>query len=209
MNNSNPDAFSRRWGSIIESQGYQRLYDQLAPTYDAGHQWIIDQFGARLGEHLNRLELGIGPRVLDVGCGTGLSTESIRRASNTVSVTGLDLNAAMLQASSYDTVKVRADCQQLPFVDASFDTVTCCLSLSNVNDVGQALREFQRVLSPNGSLTIMESPRDPKTAAVAASLSELFAEDAITTELVTFYKEGLPEGQNDFTMSLTTIRMGC
>ncbi len=54
---------------------------------------------------------------------------------------------------------VGADAQRLPFRDASFDGVTICYGIRNVEDRPRAYREFLRVLKPQGRLTILEFSR--------------------------------------------------
>ena len=52
-----------------------------------------------------------------------------------------------------------ADAQRLPFRSASFDGITICYGIRNVEDRAKAYREFLRVLKPNGRLTILEFSR--------------------------------------------------
>ena len=49
--------------------------------------------------------------------------------------------------------------EQLPFPDASFDTVIATLVLCSVGDQTQVLTEMRRVLSPRGVLRFMEHVR--------------------------------------------------
>jgi ubiquinone/menaquinone biosynthesis C-methylase UbiE len=46
------------------------------------------------------------------------------------------------------------DARQLPFADATFDTVVCVRVIHHIDDPGPALREFARVLRPGGSLVL-------------------------------------------------------
>ena len=48
------------------------------------------------------------------------------------------------------------DAHHLPFDDAAFDTVVCTLSLCNIPDPHQALREMWRVLRPDGRLVLVD-----------------------------------------------------
>jgi len=48
-----------------------------------------------------------------------------------------------------------ADCEELPFPDSAFDTVTCFQSLHHV-DAGRFLEECRRVLKPGGNLVISD-----------------------------------------------------
>ena len=54
---------------------------------------------------------------------------------------------------------VGADAQRLPFRSGSFDGVTICYGIRNVEDRPKAYREFLRVLRPQGQLTILEFSR--------------------------------------------------
>ena len=49
-----------------------------------------------------------------------------------------------------------ADAQRLPFRDGSFDGLTICYGIRNVEDRPLAYGEFLRVLRPGGRLTILE-----------------------------------------------------
>lgn len=49
--------------------------------------------------------------------------------------------------------------EQLPFDDASFDTVLCSLVLCSVRDVEATLGEIRRVIRPDGQLLVLEHVR--------------------------------------------------
>lgn len=105
-----------------------------------------------------------GTRYLDVAAGTGDSSLALaRRGAEVVST---DFTHAMLRLGP---AKFRrkglehlvwassdADAQRLPFRDATFDGVTICYGIRNVEDRHQAYAEFLRVLRPGGQLTILE-----------------------------------------------------
>ena len=65
-----------------------------------------------------------------------------------------------------DAKLLRAPAEDLPFNDASFDTVVSTLVLCTVDDQPRALREVRRVLRPGGRLLFIEHVRgeDPKLA---------------------------------------------
>ncbi len=48
------------------------------------------------------------------------------------------------------------DAEQLPFGDASFDTVVCALSLCTIPSPGAAVGEMRRVLRPGGRLLLLD-----------------------------------------------------
>jgi demethylmenaquinone methyltransferase / 2-methoxy-6-polyprenyl-1,4-benzoquinol methylase len=110
---------------------------------------------------------GPGQRFLDVAAGTGDSSLALaRRGAEVVST---DFTLEMLKrgpvkfrARGQDRLvwaSVGADAQRLPFRNASFDGITICYGIRNVEDRPRAYREFLRVLKPQGRLTILEFSR--------------------------------------------------
>jgi ubiquinone/menaquinone biosynthesis C-methylase UbiE len=110
------------------------------------HQWIFDHFKRDEGSTL--LELGCGPG--------GLWRSNRSRIPANWQITLTDFSPGMLQEARQRlgeerfTYKV-ADAQNLPFADASFDTVIANHMLYHIPDLPQALAEIQRVLKPTGS----------------------------------------------------------
>ena len=92
--------------------------------------------------------------VLDAGCGNGVWTAAV--ASRVESVVGLDTSLGMLgevrAKLGSAAALVNADVLTLPFADATFDVVLCFWMLYHVPDHTAALREFSRVLRPQGTL---------------------------------------------------------
>jgi ubiquinone/menaquinone biosynthesis C-methylase UbiE len=111
-----PDA----WASIEEQQ---------LPTYEAA---------------LNAA--GLGERVLDVGCGSGVFLRVC--ADRGAQVTGLDGSAALLARARARVPEADlhlGDLQSLPFTDGAFDLVTGFTSFFYAADPLAALREAARV----------------------------------------------------------------
>ena len=105
-----------------------------------------------------------GKRFLDVAAGTGDSSVALaRRGAEVVST---DFTHAMLRLGPAkfrrkglaDRVWASsdADAQRLPFKDATFDGITICYGIRNVEARPLAYAEFLRVLRPGGQLTILE-----------------------------------------------------
>lgn len=107
---------------------------------------------------------GPGKRFLDVAAGTGDSSVALaRRGAEVVST---DFTHAMLRLGPpkfarkglHDRIwaATDADAQRLPFRADSFDGITICYGIRNVEDRPKAYAEFLRVLRPGGQLTILE-----------------------------------------------------
>ncbi len=92
-------------------------------------------------------------RVLEVGCGTGLILGRLARRAQ--DAWGIDLSPGMLQlARSRGLQVVQASATQLPFADASFDTVCSFKVLAHVPDIAGALSEIARVTRPGGTMVL-------------------------------------------------------
>lgn len=135
----------------------RRIWDKVAPQYDrqigffervwftGGREWI----GARARG-----------RVLEVAVGTGRSLPFYRPG---VTLTGVDLSPGMLgrardraRSSEVATDLRVEDATELPFADATFDTVVCGLALCSIPDPAAAIGEMCRVLVPNGQLLLLD-----------------------------------------------------
>jgi SAM-dependent methyltransferase len=125
--------------------------------------------------YLDRLPWRGDEQVLDVGCGRGLFlVAAARRLDKGGRAVGVDLwQAEDLAGNSPDATLANArlegvadrvdvktgDARQLPFPDASFDTVVSSVALHNIYDEPgrrQAIREIARVLKPGGRLLIVD-----------------------------------------------------
>src|SRR5258706_7272698 len=96
--------------------------------------------------------------VLEIAAGTGVVTRALASAlPEGTSIVATDLNQPMLdQAAKVGTKRPvqwrQADAMQLPFADASFDTVACQFGVMFFPDRGAAFAEARRVLRPGGAL---------------------------------------------------------
>ncbi|TYB95499.1 demethylmenaquinone methyltransferase [Micromonospora sp. WP24] len=134
------------------------MFDGVAERYDLANRIISFGQDARW-RRATRAALGLHPgeRVLDVGAGTGVSTEELARSG--VFAVGVDLSTGMLQVGRRvrpAVPLVAGDALRLPFPDGAFDAVTTSFALRNVVDLEAALREFARIVRPGGQLVVCE-----------------------------------------------------
>jgi demethylmenaquinone methyltransferase/2-methoxy-6-polyprenyl-1,4-benzoquinol methylase len=134
------------------------MFDGVARRYDLTN--TVLSFGRDRGwRRATRLALDLQPgeRVLDLGAGTGVSTEEL--ALSGAYAVGADLSLGMLTAGHQTRPQVpllAGDALALPFADATFDAVTISFALRNIADADGALREMARVTRPGGRLVVCE-----------------------------------------------------
>jgi demethylmenaquinone methyltransferase / 2-methoxy-6-polyprenyl-1,4-benzoquinol methylase len=134
------------------------MFDGVAQRYDLTNT-VLALGQDRGWRRATRAALGLGPgdRVLDVGAGTGVSTEELARSG--AFVVGADLSTGMLRAGRRARPEVpllAGDALRLPFADGTFDAVTISFALRNVVDTEAALVELARVTRPGGRLVVCE-----------------------------------------------------
>jgi SAM-dependent methyltransferase len=101
-----------------------------------------------------------GAQLLEVGCGMG--TDLLQFARGGAKVTGIDLTPRSIEISRrhlalYDHRGdfAVADCECLPFADASFEVAYSNGVLHHTPDTAGAVREIHRVLRPGGQARVM------------------------------------------------------
>ncbi|CAN5325850.1 bifunctional demethylmenaquinone methyltransferase/2-methoxy-6-polyprenyl-1,4-benzoquinol methylase UbiE [soil metagenome] len=158
----------------------QKMFAAIAPSYDLNNRlhslWMDQRWRQRA------VELAMVERedaVVDVACGTGDLTWGFYRKLDlneddrqelsweglAPNVIGIDFTFAMLpiavQKIPFDTWRalptfINGDAQALPLADQSADVVSIAFGIRKVQDVPTALKEFHRVLRPNGRVIILE-----------------------------------------------------
>ncbi len=151
--------------------GLADLYARCRPTYpDEAVDFILTH-------------CGLGPQSLlvDVGCGTGISTRLF--AGRGIPVLGVEPNAEMLAKAQREAGPAngprpeyrtgRAEATGLP--DASADAVLAAQAF-HWFDAPAALREFHRILRPGGWVVLLWNERDEADPFTAA-YGEVFRRD--------------------------------
>jgi ubiquinone/menaquinone biosynthesis C-methylase UbiE len=135
---------------------------------------------AGLAEMRKNLIAGASGDVLEIGGGTGANLPYYGVGVESVTVTEPEpqmlkrLERKAREQDSPPTV-LRAPAEDLPFEDASFDTVVSTLVLCGVDDQPRVVRELRRVLRPGGRLIFIEHVRsdDPHLAKMQDRMNRL------------------------------------
>ena len=92
--------------------------------------------------------------VLDVGCGPGFESNTLRKRG--LRVVNFDLSLSMLRVDgeNHPGARVLGDMRCLPFVRSSFDAIWSCASLLHLrrSDLPAALNSFRMTLEDGGIL---------------------------------------------------------
>ncbi len=159
-------------------------FDRVAAIYDE------TRGGERRGDHFaDDLAPWIaGPTVVELGVGTGVIANGLRRHG--IDVVGFDLSGSMMRAA-VDRIGERvamADVDRLPIADDCVDTAYFVWVLQLVPDPVATLREAARVVRPGGRviavLSIGEYSSDDEIAPIFDGLAALRTERLSRSEIV-------------------------
>ncbi len=150
---------------------------ELAKFSELAHRWWDPESEFRPLHQINPLRLdwidslvGLsGKRVLDVGCGGGILSDSMARRG--AEVTGIDLASKALKVAQlhaleaatpnvrYLETSVEALASGQP---ASFDVVTCMEMIEHVPDPASVVRACSELVKPGGWVFFSTINRNPK-----------------------------------------------
>ncbi len=141
-----------------------RAWDGDEGAYWAKHADYFDRSVAAYHElMLDAAAIGSTARVLDIGCGTGLTTRDAARAATSGSALGVDLSARMLdharrRAAAEGLANAsfeQVDAQIHEFAAAAFDVVISRTGAMFFGDLSAAFVNIARAMVPGGRIVLV------------------------------------------------------
>lgn len=137
-------------------------FDRVARSYD-----LLSALNPGYSSHLRRsaarMKLQPGARILDLCCGTGLSTAQVRAVYPEGRITGLDASAGMLEQarekaelSGIDFVHGDAMDPAASGVEGPFDGILMAYGIRNVPQPDLCLERLKGLLAPGGTICLHE-----------------------------------------------------
>jgi len=137
-------------------------FDHVAQRYD-----LLQRLNPGYRTHLllsaRRLNAGRHARILDLCCGTGLSTEALVACYPHAEITGVDLSAGMLATArkkpQLQRVRfIQGDAMDLAACDANgpYDAVLMAYGIRNVPDPDLCLSRLREHITPTGQIAFHE-----------------------------------------------------
>ena len=133
---------------------FSRIYDFVNPFFyaDEMRQTVVEM--ARIAK---------GDLVLEVGCGTGFTTQEIVSKVGEENVVAVDLTPEqMIKAVRRfrKSIFIRGDAENLPFKDCTFDAAISAGSIEYWPNPSKGVQEMARVTKDGGRVVIL-APRKP------------------------------------------------
>ncbi|MDY0124655.1 MAG: class I SAM-dependent methyltransferase [Anaerolineaceae bacterium] len=157
----------------------EKMKDEIKAAYNGDRTSDVKNYDAYGWDHYSKVtdmlleDLEIqGKLVLDLGCGSGISTLKLLER-NAGKVCAVDISEYMMdalkkkiEASGYSSNVVdlgAADAEKLPFDDSVLDVVISSMVLGMVPNQIKMIREMARVLKPRGIIAVVDSAENLQT----------------------------------------------
>jgi len=142
--------------------GVPKEFDRVSGSYD-----LLSALNPGYSEHLRvsarRMGLREDARILDLCCGTGLSTEALRRAYPRASIVGMDASQGMLEeargkSALADVTWLHGDAMDPAAFGAEgpYDGILMAYGIRNVPDPNLCLERLHGLLADGGTLCLHE-----------------------------------------------------
>lgn len=132
------------------------MFDSISKNYDKLNDLISFGFDKKIKKSsINLLDFPKNAKILDLCTGTGDIVGLILKKYPQSKITGVDFSKKMLEIAQKKNPNanfILSDCTALPFEDETFDIVTLCWGLRNIEKRQDAIKEIYRILKSGGEI---------------------------------------------------------
>lgn len=148
-----------------KKQQVEQMFDNIAPKYDFLNHFLSLGIDKLWRKKAIRILSGYkSDYLLDVATGTGDFAIAASKL-NPKKIIGFDLSEQMLQVGRTKVARLglgeviefkKGDSEAMPFENGQFDAITVAFGIRNFENLNTGLKEFVRVLKPDGVVIILE-----------------------------------------------------
>ncbi len=135
------------------------MYNETASGYDELHK---EEQLKKLNLISKYLNVKKTDRLLDIGCGTGISTNYFK-----CSAVGIDNSEEMIKNGKGNLIHGKAE--KLPFGDNSFDIILCITAVHHFK-LNKFIEEVKKIIKQNGKIAITILKKSPKLEYIRSKL---------------------------------------
>lgn len=149
-------------------------YDEISEGYEELHKEEQEKKIALIKE---KIKVRASDKLLDVGCGTGLTTEPWGCFRY-----GIDPSAKLLERSRQkDKIEYKlAPAESIPYPDGFFDIVISITAIQNFRDIRKGLSEIKRVGKKKFVLSFLK--KSSKRDEIISLIKDIFGADDFIEE---------------------------
>lgn len=134
-------------------------FDSLADTWwnPDGPMKALHQINPARCEFIkHHFQLSNNAKILDLGCGAGILTESLQKQFPNLDITGIDTSQPCIQAAQYHdqsnaiTYAIEDSRSHLKKNRQCYDAITCLEMLEHVENPEHIIEDIYHLLKPNG-----------------------------------------------------------
>jgi demethylmenaquinone methyltransferase/2-methoxy-6-polyprenyl-1,4-benzoquinol methylase len=165
---------------------FSKVYDRVNPLFYSKHM---------LQTVIGMASIEAGDLVLEVGCGTGFTTQGIAEKVGKDGIVALDLTPEPMKRAKKKLPGVnfiRGDAENLPFKDDVFDASISAGSIEYWPNPQRGISEMARVTKPGGKVVVL-APRKPDNP-IAKKFAESIMLFPSSQQCVAWFKAANLEG---------------
>lgn len=157
---------SKRYNSKIYEEKIKKqsikTFNFLSKKYDTSLSGYNPRKNYKL--IIDKIKLGKNDVLLDVGCGTGEILNTLANKYKSAKLYGLDISPEMINVAKRKNKSKKinyicGDSEKIPFEDNTFDILITSESFHHYPNSREVLKEFKRVIKPNGKLILCDMYR--------------------------------------------------